>query len=113
MSEMLALLAFGFGVLGLIFPAFVARRIRRAQMQLRVIVHNSTYTHSDLELSPYSIHLTRLLGGWGNLLGLAITWPYSTYLGLVVAGYTVVSIIGFDYLMLHSTMRRTNVTSIS
>lgn len=110
MPELFAALAIGFGITSFVFPAFVSRTIRRAEMQLRAIVRSRLYKHSVLETSRNQVQLTRFLGGWWVLIGLAVTWPSSPHLWLGMVGYTVVFIMGLGYAVFRSKRKKVGAT---
>lgn len=110
MLELFAAVAIGFGITSFVIPAFVARTIRRAEMQLRAIVRSRLYSHSDLETSRRQVQLTRFLGGWWVLIGFAVTWPSSHYLLLGMVGFTVVFIVGLGYAGFRSKRTQTETT---
>lgn len=117
MPGLFVALAIGFGIVSFVFPAFVARAIRRAEMQLKAIVHSRSYTHADLEPSRNQVQLTRFLGGWGVLVGLVLTfpvvrWPLSAYLLLGIVGYTVVFFAWLGYTSLWTNRKPAEPTLV-
>lgn len=99
---LLAPLAVVSGTLGFVFPASVARNTIRAETRLGAYVRSRSYERAELEPSTYRVHLTRLLGGWAVLIGLAGILAPSVYLRIVVVGYTVAFLVGLGYVVVRS-----------
>lgn len=112
MPESLVALAIGFGSLGLVLPAFVARGVRRAEMQLRAAFGERSYPRSDVEPSAYRVRLTRLLGGWAMLFGLVASGPSSIHLWVGIGIYAVAFVAGLGYLVFPSRERPTEAGTV-
>ncbi len=99
---LLASLAVVFGTVGLLFPATVSRTTLRAETRLLAYARDRSAGGAALEPSPSRVQLTRLLAGWGVLVGLGGLLAPSAYFQLVVVGYTLVFLAGLWYVVLRS-----------
>ena len=96
-SELFAPLAVAFGSLGLLFPAPVTRRTRLVETRLRSYVRGVSVRDSDGDPSSRRVRLTRLLGGWGVVVGLAGLLAPAVYLWLLAASYAAAFVGALGY----------------
>lgn len=101
--KLLASLAVVFGTVGLLFPATVSRTTRRAEQRLLASVRGRSDVGAVLDSSS-RVQLTRLLAGWGVLVGLGGLLAPSAYFQIVVVGYTLVFLGGLWYVVLRSVV---------
>lgn len=111
-SALFAPLAVAFGSLGFVFPASVTRRTQRVEALLRTYVRGGPDAPAPGGPTTRRVRLTRLLGGWGVLVGLAGLFAPTVYLWLLAASYAVAFVVALGYVVVRFGVRGDGTTVV-